>query len=468
MEPAEKGGNSSPSPPPAKVEIKIPSLSPGKAASEAPKPPKAAETPPTGQKPAESPTGGQDEGVLDVSSIPTDIRGNKSASQYAEERRKSKLDKAAETLGVPQLQQEFDSTKTAYAEAQLRIQKYDVDLADRDRQLEEMKRIADQRKAEIDTRENDYFERYQVRFDPGDDEELRTASQSLRDVLVESMPTRVPGVNGDVRVLFKDVMANPQRAGFVDNILANFQKHQDMGDSAGMDMDVNAMAQLMGANVKFSPRPEESELLDSSNPAFVEIERAMIRASPAFGKKQSRQQFISDQAPALAQQQIRQRETGIATNLRKGIFLDQDTRNSIAAQNPHDGRVVLGMIMDVSPQLKDEAERFISSSAPALARMGEIRMPTLTSKDPAAIQLHRQEQQRYQRQLGEMTINATIGHLAGLVLPAMVGELEALRARVGDIAANENPGGTRHSDDGGGDRQIDVSQIPTKIVPGRR
>ena len=454
--------------PPVKPQIKIPSFKGGKPTQEPAKPPAPAETPPPAHKPADVPPGAPKEPVIDVSDIPTDISGKKSASQYAEERREAKLKRAAEQLGVPALQQEADETKTLYAETKLQLEKERQERAADAQRLLDLQKIAEERKADLEKRDTEYFDRFSARFDPNEDEELRSTSAELGRLLVEKMPIRVPGTDGEKRVKFEDVLRNPVSARNAERALEDFTRAREAGDDNAMNMAVNFMALQMGADVFFSPTSiNENRLLSESDPAFVKIEEAMVAAMPSFVKKKGREQFVSEQAPVLVQEQLRKRESSIASNLRAGIFLNEDTRNSIAAQNPMDGRVILSSVLEASPQLKEEADRYISVNAPALARMGSIQMPTLTSKDPAAIQAHRQEQARYQRQLGEMTANAVIGHLSSMIIAEMAGELEALRARADDIASNENPGGTRHTDDGGGGGVTDVSQIPTKIVPSR-
>lgn len=457
-------------PPASPINVTIPSLKAGKAPSTPPKEQKPAETPPPAQKLPESPPAAKIE-AADTSEIPTQIVGGaKSNAQFANERRKAKLDRAAEQLGVPKLNEEVEQSRAQYLEMKLKAERLESDRAADLERMGELQRLAEDHKAQLDSRENDYFERHQARFDPLDDEELRTSEASVRSILSANMPIRVPGPEGDKRaVKFEDVMANPTSAHWAYVALNDFIAARAVNNEVGMDRAVNLMAVQLGADVAFSDRPGENRLLESSDPAFVAIEKAMVLSIDPLLKKKGREAFISEQAPVLIQKQIREREASIATNLRKGIFLDTDTRASIAAQNPMDGRVILGAVLEASPQLRDEADRYISMMAPATARVGEIRMPTLTSKDPKDIQAHRAEAARYQRQLGEMTTNAVIGHLSTFIIGEMAGELEALRLRVGDISSAQNPGGTRHSDDAGSTAdQKDTSGIPTKIVGGGR
>jgi hypothetical protein len=226
------------------------------------------------------------------------------------------------------------------------------------------------------------------------------------------------------------------------------------------------MLKAAGAPVTFGKTFADDNGIARDHPAFQKTEEAMREALPAFAVRQQRSQFINEQAPLLVQKQITQREDSIKQNLRSSIFLTPDNRASLAAVNPYDSRVIIGDILESNPALADVLNSHIAATAPALARMGKIQMPTLASNDPQAIAAHRQEAQRYQNQLGEMMLQSAMGRIAGMVIPALMGEIEALRLRAGDAATNTNPGGNRGGE--GSTPPTEEPEIPTQIMPKRK
>jgi len=460
-EPPTKPTQSPPAAPEQQIKVVIPNPK-GKAPPAAPK-----QDDPPPQKVAPPAAGAEDEPEIPTNIMPVK---EKTASQYRDERLKGKEQRVAEKLGVPEMEAELTSLR----EYKTKASTYEADLArERQERQAEQARIAEltarqeelaRQAKEAETR---YFDDFKVNYDPSSDDELRTAHQSMRSSLAAKMPVTVPTADGkDQRVFFGKLMENPENERRVNAAMDFYAKAEELGDPVAMDRAVNLMLMVAGAPVKFSQRPDEEVLVDSAHPAFVKAEEAMREALPSFQKRSQREQYVTEQAPQLVMQAIRGREDSIKGSLRTAIFLDSDTRASLAAINPLDSGVIIGDVLETNPQLAESLNSYIAVSAPALARMGKIQMPTLTSSDPAAITAHRQEAQRHQAHLGEMMRKAAIGHVAGPIIMSMMGELNALRERFGHISENENPGGTRPGESGNG--TADEPEIPTQILPVKR
>ncbi len=455
-----------PAAPEAPIAIKIPQIG-GKAPKEAPKPPvEPPVAPVTPPKPADGAHPGP---VLDDDGEEIDTQimpgGKKSASQFKEERQQSKKDRIAAELGLPEITKERDEFKTKTLTYEAELTRERAERATEKARLAEVEARQKELDQEVEQARSRYFDDYKADFDPREDQELQAAHQTMRGTLLAKMPNRITTDDGEKRVFVDRVLDNPQSAAVMDKAFELYHKAEQAHDPVGMDRAVNLAAQVLGAPVKFSQRPDEEVLLESTHPEFKQIEEAMRAALPAFASRQQRNQFVREQAPMLIQQQITGRETAIKTSLRSAIFLDADTRASLAAVNPMDSGVIIGQILEENPQLSEMINGHIAVSAPAYARMGKIQMPTLASSDPAAIAQHKAEAQRYQAKLGEDMRLAVIGKAAGPIIIAMMGEIKALRERAGANASAENPGGTRSGENGAPPAEDDV--IDTQIMPKR-
>lgn len=450
-----------------------PPAKPAAAPAAAPKvilPPSTAKAPPAAPKkldeptpppatPAANPPGTSDEPIIDTQIVP--LKG-KSAEQYAEERRKSKEDKVAAKLGLPELEKERDEFRTKATTYEQELTKERSERALEKARLAEVEARQKELNEEVEASRSRYFDEYKVDFDARGDQELQTAHQTFRGTLISKMPNRITGSDGEQRVFIDQVLSDPKKAVALDKAMDFYAKAEAAHDPMGMDRAVNYAAQVLGAPVKFSERPEDEVLLESSNAEFRQIEEAMRAGLPSFASRQSRAAFVRDQAPQLVQQQIQQREDSIKTSLRSAIFLTPDARASLAAVNPMDSGVIIGDILQHSPDLAEMLNGWIAVNGPAFARMGKIQMPTLASNDPAAIAAHRAESQRHQGALSESMRLAAIGKVAGHIITALMGEVHALRERAGDVSSNNNPGTTR-SGEGGVTTEADPV-IDTQIV----
>ena len=427
--------------------------------------PAAKTEPKEGAPKVESTPANKEEPGLDTSAIPLpESRKVKTPAEYAAERRESKVEKAKVIAGVPELEAELTATKAQLAE----FEKIKAEAAQYERRVAEFEALQKEREAEIERLKTTYFEQHKATYNPADDEELRTASGTVQQTLLGGMPAFLPSKEGTPkRSVFDQYAKTAEGQGYIDQAMSNYVAAYNEGNDEKMNLAVNFMAQLSGSDaVVFSRDPDEQALLDLNDPSFREIETAMRKAMPSYMTKKQRERFVVEQAPVLAQQALQQRQATVSANLRKAVFLDPEVAAARAEIDPLDAGVVMNQIVQHSPELKEHLDRYIAFTAPTFARI-QFQDSTLASNDPKAIEAHRAGQLHHQKVGGEIMQKAMLGEIAPYIITELMGQLQALTLRAGDISANENPGGNNSGDSTASPpNSHDISAIP--LPEGRR
>lgn len=412
---------------------------------------------------ADKPVTGEAQEPTAKPQIDTDITGEKptkSPAQFAEERRKAKEEKLKKDLGVPELQQTVESTKAELLKLEMELRDTRLEKERLAKEREEFEAVAATRKAEIDKSQEVYFDTYKAAVNPHEDQEFVETSSRFVGALTANLPDRIPVGDDERRVFPEQLLSDPGMVRRMENVMSHYALARGSGDSASMDMAVNAVAQLMGVPMVFDPDPAKCQgLLASSDPVFQQIESAMKSAVPHYGAKRQRENLLKEQAPALARQQLLERERAIAGNINKAVFLQPDEAADRLRADPTDSAAVLSTLIQDSPELKEVIERTVARFAPAFARMGQINMPTLPDGTPDSIRAHQQELLGYRQRLASAMPAAVLGTVAGPVIASLIGQVKAMSARLGGVAQNTNPGPI----ESGGSGPAPTRKIDTQI-----
>lgn len=397
--------------------------------------------------------------------IPTDIHEHpgerKTPSQFAEERRKKKLADASKELGLDDLKTQLDAAKAANAQFEIEKQRIETERLDAIRRAEELEALAKTRADELERTRGSYFDNFKASVSPDDDQDYVSHSKSYKTALALNLPDRIPDMDGFERRIFPEqLVENPSLAGGFDNIMTHYLAARSSQNSAGMDLAVNAVGQLLGIPMKIDPVPERCEgLLPANDPAFKRIESAMQAAAPHFMGKSQRLKTLSEEAPKIVAEQLTNRTREISSNIRSAVILPRDVYQQRLMADPTDTAAVISALVDDNPELANYIDATIGSLSPAFARMGKIQMPTLAGNTPADIDRHRNESLGYQRRLAEAMPAAVLGRIAGPVIASLMSQLQAAQLRAGTTAQNQNPG----SLDQGGGGTPPKPAIPTAI-----
>lgn len=445
------------------IKINVPGVAPIDAPQPQPAPDPKPAAPVVSNPLADKPVTGEPQEPIAKPQIDTDITGEKptkSPAQFAEERRKAKEEKLKKDLGVPELQQTVESTKAELLKLEMELRDTRLEKDRLAKEREEFEAVAATRKAEIDKSQEVYFDTYKAAVNPHEDPEFVETSSRFVGALTANLPDRIPVGDDERRVFPEQLLSDPGMVRRMENVMSHYALARGNGDSASMDMAVNAVAQLMGVPMVFDPDPAKCQgLLASSDPVFQQIESAMKSAVPHYGAKRQRENLLKEQAHALARQQLLERERAIAGNINKAVFLQPDEAADRLRADPTDSAAVLSTLIQDSPELKEVIERAVARFAPAFARMGQINMPTLPDGTPESIKAHQQELLGYRQRLASAMPAAVLGTVAGPVIASLIGQVKAMSTRLGVLAQNTNPG----SIESGGSGSAPTRKIDTQI-----
>lgn len=445
------------------IKINVPGVAPLDAPQPQPSPDPKPAAPVVSNPLADKPVTGEPQEPTTKPQIDTDITGDKpvkSPSQFAEERRKAKEERLKKDLGVPELQQTVESTKAELLKLEMELRETRLEKERLTKEREEFEAVAATRKAEIDKSQEVYFDTYKAAVNPLEDQEFVETSSRFVGALTANLPDRIPVGDDERRVFPEQILSDPGMVRRMENVMSHYALARGNGDSASMDMAVNAVAQLMGVPMVFDPDPAKcQELLTSSDPVFQQIESAMKSAVPHYSAKRQRENLLKEQAPALARQQLLERERAIAGNINRAVFLQPDEAADRLRADPTDSAAVLSTLIQDSPELKEVIERTVARFAPAFARMGQINMPTLPDGTPESIKAHQQELLGYRQRLASAMPAAVLGTVAGPVIASLIGQVKAMSARLRGVAQNTNPGPI----ESGGSGPAPTRKIDTQI-----
>jgi hypothetical protein len=364
----------------------------------------------------------------------------KTDAEFAEERRQAKLAKAAKDLGVDGLKSELDQTKVTLLNYEAEKEK----LTREKTEYEEKVKIYESRLKEkeqlLAERENSYYDDFKPQVDLTTDDELLGSRSAVASAFSQYAPDRIQTASGVQRFLPEKLFNDPAKEGHVDHIMSYFIQAKANGDDAVMDTAVNAMAQLMGADIVLSADPQERQVLPNTDQTFIAIERAMKAAVDPHLKKVQRKAYLTEQAPKVVAEQIEKRESIIREGMMKSVVLSPEKRMERLRANPIDSAGLVSALIEANPHLQELVEQHVHGVAPAFARMGKINVP-ISDKSPEGLARHRQEVARYQGLVQETSSAAVIGKIAGPVIAQLMSQVKALSERVGKIGEATNPGG---------------------------
>jgi hypothetical protein len=430
-------------------ELKIPDLGAISASIEAEKKPEESsviETSTTESKPT-TPVAEVDDTVS--SEIPTDIFGSdpkpkkekkKTDAEYAEERRQAKIKKAEQELGVDQLRVQLEEQKSTLLNLETERERIQRERTE----YEEKWKVAESRLKEKETalseREKTYYDDFKPQVDPSSDDELRKHQSGMLNAFTQLMPDRIQTANGQERFLADTFFKSPEKEAHVDQVMGYFAQALNDGNHSLMDTAVNAMAQLMGADVVLSNDPMERRLLEKNDPTFLSIERAMKAARGPFIEKANRKQYLQAEAPKIVQEQLSGREEIIRQGLRKSVLLSPEDRSTVLRSNPVDSAGIVSALVEANPHLTELIEHEVHRMAPAFARMGKIQVP-MVDNSKEGMDRHRNETVQYQKTIKDSMNAAILGKAAGPIIAALMGQVTALQSRVKRESELTNPGG---------------------------
>jgi len=449
-------------PPKSKVTPKIPKMSDLTGAAPASAEPKTGDTT-LSTSPITTPPPVEPKDDLPV--IPTGIigaeRGAPGKTQQAiiEERRKAKAAKeaAGEATG------EAEQFKIQLVEAQAARDKLQVERDKLEQDRKDFEGLAKKREEEINEVRQGYFQQHQPIVDPAQDETFMQAHATMVERLVANLPARIHTAAGDQRVFADRLLNDPAKLGGLHNILESYSKAVELGNEDAIDLSVNAAAQWMGADIDItSSDKNEWRTLDKNDQVFMKIEDALKAAAPQYRIKAERFGHIRQTAPQLAKQQFEKKIGGLRQTLKDQVFMSKDAAVNALGSDPNDSQALFSLIVQAAPELKDHVEATLGGYAETFATVSDqLRLPTLASNEPAAIQQHRSVLVQHQQRLARAMRNAVIGECIGPILASLIAERDAAEARAAGASEVTNPGSVGGQ---GGSRGGSEPKIPTSII----
>jgi hypothetical protein len=173
----------------------------------------------------------------------------------------------------------------------------------------------------LETFDDRYFASFGAEnFRPEDDQELRAAHETMMGTLRDNMPAYVTTQkDGQKRVMFEQLASNPAIAVGLENCLLHYAAAQRSGNADTMDLAVNSVCQLLGADVEiFAPNDQRNRTITPDDPLFRDVERAMKFAVPSLQKKADRARYVQENAPKLAEQRFETRTSAIRAQVKGG------------------------------------------------------------------------------------------------------------------------------------------------------
>lgn len=451
-------------PPAAAPKIKVPKMAALTGATPEPVapapdglPPSEPSTPP----PAPPAPPAPEEPYIPTSIVGADKPQDKTQAAIIEQRRRAKEAKQE----VSAVNQDYEQAKIELAKLQSELDKL---RGERDRfstERQDFEKLATERQQEIESVRQEYVRAHQPNFDPAQDETFAQAQGRMMSELKTNMPATLRAASGDKRLFFDIEMKQPGKMQGMYHALDTYAKADAIGNEEGMDLAVNAVAQLLGADVDLSSsRKEEHRTLQRSDATFQALETAMRRATPHYQTMAERHRHVQQEAPQLAMRAFQGKQQAIKQTLSQSIFLKGEEARAALQANPNDSVALFSQIIEQIPELKTQVDALLSGYAESFATVpDQIFLPTLGGNDRAAIDQHRQQVQHHRQRLSRAMRYAAIGEAIGPILSSLIAERDAAEERANRASENANPGSASSAGGlpGSGGAMPD---IPTSIV----
>lgn len=393
----------------------------------------------------------------------------KSAEDFKRERLLQKETRAS----IEEVTRQYDLTKNELVQKGLEIEGLQKKLEQAEKERDAFKKSSGDREQDLLSLRTNYYEANRVTYNPAEDQEFITAQTTLLDTLRKNLPIRVPGkpAAGDdgaqapteVRVLFDAIMQQPGTHQGLANILDSYHLATSRGNEDGITIAVNAMAQLLGADVDVNPAAgQQPKLLKPSDPAFQKIEQALEQARPHHLARVDRYKTLQSEGPKLALQQFEQRSQKLRQTLAADVFMTPQQAAERLKQDPSDGAALMSQILQSVPALKERAEAELAEMTDAFAALSDrLQIPGLTSNNPAEIAAHREKEQKFRTVLATAMRAAVHGKMIGPILSNVMAERDAAEERATAASLLTSPGGSGRV---GKEGQPPAPQIRTDIV----
>lgn len=389
----------------------------------------------------------------------------------AEEFKRERLAKKEERATIDMVTQQFDAAKMELTQKGLELEdlRKKLEQAEKDRDL--FKKNATDHEQNLTSLRTNYFESNRVNYNPTEDPEFTAAQSRMLDTLRRSLPIRVPGKAAEgsdapteVRVLFDAILQQPGAANGLANILDAYHLATSRGNEDGIAMAVNAMAQMLGADVNVNPKDGEAKLLKASDPAFQRIEQALELAAPDHLARVQRYAKLQQEGPKLALQQFEQRAQKLRQTLAADVFMTPQQAAERLKQDPADSAALVSQIVQAVPELRQRAEAELAELSDAYAALSDrLHIPGLASANPAEIAAHQEKERKYRTLLSTAMRSAVHGRVIGPILSSLIAERDSAEERANAAALLTNPGGGAGV---GKEGRPPAPQIPTSIVTG--
>lgn len=355
--------------------------------------------------------------------------------------RRERQEKKAEKLGMAELERALGEEREQTVILRARIAELEKQHEAHETSLREKDLLIEQRDSEIATTRAGYFDQNKAVFLPQQDPDIVRLTDSIYTTLSREMPSHIMDATGTQRRVLPSAIKNPQFMMNADRIIEAYTNAITKNDGATADLAVNAMAELLGADVKVSVDPQQSKLIDNNSPLFTQLDKAMRTVSEDFAKRHSLITQFTTEAPKKAMGAWNSRRDGISAGLTKTIFLSPQDRRELAQKDPSNPSLLLTTIIETTPALKRMAEQKIGIVADSFAALeGKIVLPTLLSNDPQEIQQHQQRVAEIRGNHAEIMRSAVLGMCAAPILSALLEERDALALRAGELSQAQNPG----------------------------
>ena len=369
--------------------------------------------------------------------IPTEPQPKKTAADFRRER----LEKKGEKLTVAELERALGQEREQTVTLQARIAELEKQEQEREAALREKDLLIEQRDSEVASARSNYFDQNKAVFLPQQDPDIVRLTDSIYSTFAREMPSHIMDASGTQRRILPSTVKNASFMMQADKIIDAYTKAIHKNDGATADLAVNAMAELLGADVKVSVDPQQSKLIDNNSSLFTQLDKAMRTVSDDFAKRDGLITQFHTEAPKKALGAWNSRRDGISSGLTKTIFLSPQDRRELAQKDPSNPSLLLTTIIETTPALKRMAEQKIGIVADSFAALeGKIVLPTLLSNDPQEIQQHQQRVAEIRGNHAEIMRSAVLGMCAAPILSALLEERDALALRAGELSQAQNPG----------------------------
>lgn len=452
-------------------EIKLPTMADlmkpaGQPPTEAPpaKPPgeKAGDPPQSNAPPETKPE--EDASLIPISVTDPEVKA-KSPEQFAAERKGKKEAKQELETRAADAERRAAEAERQLAEFIREKEQWTTKEKDFTTKLESFRGETEATTKKLEEAEKAYTRSFSPKADPWQDEEFTNSHKSFITTLSENLPLRLNGPAGEFRVMFNNIMQDPNNGQRVGQIMEFYANATTRGDQTMIDRAVNLMAGVLGADIRIQGDGND-RVLPTTDPAFVKIEEAMQKAVPHYVKRSERALHVTREAPRIATEMLAKKTTTLKENLAKGVLMPLESSQALLTSNPTDSRGLLGALAHHSPVVKELAQAAINDFGPSMALVKEgLDLPLL---DPSreGQQAHQGSLERHRAKLAEVMQYAIVGRAAGPVIANLIRERDAAEARANAAAKNTNPGaGTAGGEGGKPDNSKDVSSIPLATIP---